>query len=308
MASTPRRRRMEIAEVMRRRVLSGVASGSLRRNDRLPSARELAGEFDVDPRLVLSSYRVLAREGLVDIRRRSGIYVASTPPVPGGPPVVADGWVADVLFAGIERGLSAPRLGDWLRRCVTTRRLRAAVVALSADQLEGLCGELRELYGVDAVPFAPAVLDGSSVPTELAAADFVVTESAYADALRARMTPLGKRVLVATIRADLDTHWQLLRQEHPVYVVVTDPRTEALLSQAAGVHADRVKAVVIGRDEISHVPADAPVYVTRSARQRLASTPIPGKPIPAARAFDAASSLEILRLMVGANLKAMRTP
>jgi len=49
-------------------------------------------------------------------------------------------------------------------------------------------------------------------------------------------------------------------------------------------------------------------YVTRSARQRLASTPIPGKPIPAARAFDAASSLEILRLIVSANLKAMRTP
>ena len=69
---------MEIAEVMRRRVLGGVASGTLRRNDRLPSARELASEFDVDPRLVLSSYRVLAREGLVDIRRRSGIYVAGT--------------------------------------------------------------------------------------------------------------------------------------------------------------------------------------------------------------------------------------
>ena len=308
MPSTPRRRRMEIAEVMRRRVLGGVASGTLRRNDRLPSARELASEFEVDPRLVLSSYRVLAREGLVDIRRRSGIYVASTPPVPGGPPVVADGWVADVLFAGIERGLPAPRLGEWLRRCVTTRRLRAAVVALAADQLEGLCGELRDLYGVDAVPFAPAVLDSPAVPTELAAADFVVTESQYAEPLRARLTPLGKRVLVASIRADLDTHWQLLRHEHPVYVVVTDPRTEGLLAEAAGRHADRVRAVVLGRDEISQVPADAPVYVTRSARQRLGATTVPGRHIPAARAFDAASSLEILRLVVGANLKAMRTP
>src|SRR5438128_1594412 len=72
MPSTPRRRRTEIAEVMRRRVLGGVASGTLRRNDRLPSARELASEFDVDPRLVLSAYRVLSREGIVEIRRRSG--------------------------------------------------------------------------------------------------------------------------------------------------------------------------------------------------------------------------------------------
>lgn len=294
---------------MRRRVLGGVASGTLRRNDRLPSARELAAEFEVDPRLVLSAYRVLSREGIVDIRRRSGIYVAGTPPIPGGPAVVADGWVADVLFAGIERGLPAPRLGDWLRRCVTTRRLRAAVVAQSADQLEGLCGELRELYGVDAVPFAPAVLDGPNVPTELAAADFVVTEDAYADALRARMTPLNKRVLVASIRADLDTHWQLLRQVRPVYVVVTDARTESLLASAAGRYADRVKAVVLGRDELAEIPADAPVYVTRSARQRLGpATVIPGQHIPAARSFDAASSLEILKLVVSANLKAMRTP
>ena len=293
---------------MRQRVLGGVTAGTLRRNDRLPSARELAGEFDVDPRLVLAAYRVLSREGLVDIRRRSGIYVAGMPPVPGGPAVVADGWVADVLFAGIERGLAAPRLGEWLRRCVTTRRLRAAVVALSADQLEGLCGELRELYGVDAVPFAPAVLDASAVPTELAATDFVVTEAAYAEPLRARMTPLGKHVLVASIRADLDTHWQLLRHELPVYVVVTDPRTEGLLSKAAGRHADRVRAVVIGRDEVGSIPPNAPVYVSRSARQRLGATPVPGMHIPAARSFDAVSSLELLRLIVGANLKAMRAP
>jgi hypothetical protein len=307
MPGTPRRRRTEIAEAMRRRVLGGVSSGSLRRNDRLPSARELASEFDVDPRLVLSAYRVLAREGLVEIRRRSGIYVSGPPPIPGGPVVIADGWIVDTLSAGIERGVSAPRLGDWLRRCVTTRRLRAAVVALSADQLEGLCGELRELYGVDAVPFAPAVLDAPAVPTELAAADFIVTEEAYAEPLRARVSPLGKRVLVAGIRADLDTHWELLRQSQPVYVVVTDPRTEGLLTRAAGKHADRVRAVVLGREDLQIIPADAPVYVTRSAKQRLGNLPVPGVPIPAARSFDYASSVEILRLIVQTNLRAMRT-
>jgi GntR family transcriptional regulator len=306
MPSTPRRRRSEISEVMRRRVLGGVAAGTLRRNDRLPSARELAVEFDVDPRLVLSAYRVLSREGLVDIRRRSGIYVAGTPPITGGPSVIADGWIIDVLFAGIERGLPAPKLGDWLRRCVTTRRLRAAVVALASDQLEGLCGDLRELFGVDAVPFAPAVLDGANVPTELAAADFVVTEETYVDALRARLTPLGKRVILAGIRPDLDTHWHLLRMAQPVHVVLTDPRTEPLIMKAAGEHASRVRTLILGRDDLQGIPADAPVYVTRSARQRLGGVTVPGQHIPAARSFDTAASMEILKLIVGANLKAMR--
>jgi len=291
---------------MRRRVLGGVSAGTLRRNDRLPSARELALEFDVDPRLVLAAYRVLAREGLVDIRRRSGIYVAGMPEVAGGPAVIADGWVVDVLFAGIERGLSAPRLGEWLRRCVSTRRLRAAVVAQTSDQLEGLCGELREIYGVDAVPFAPAVLDGASVPPELAAADFVVTEQAYAEPLRARLEPLGKHVIVAGIRADMDTNWRLLHMRESVYIVVTDPRTEPLFAATAGEYASRMKTLVVGRDDVSTIPTSAPVYVTRSARQRLGAVAVPGWQIPAARSFDIGASMEILRLVVAANLKAMR--
>jgi hypothetical protein len=308
MQSAPRRRRAEIAEAMRRRVLGGITTGTLRRNDRLPSARELAVEFDVDPRLVLAAYRVLAREGLVEIRRRSGIYVAGAQPVPGGPAIVADGWVVDVLFAGIERGLPAPRLGDWLRRCVSTRRLRAAVIALAADQLEGICGELRDTFGVDAVPFAPTVLDTSptSVPQEIAAADFIVTERDYAEALRERLSSFGKHVIVASIRADLDVYWDLMRRTHPVYVVVTDPRTEPLLQAAAGRYSERIKAVVLGRDDVQRIPPDAPVYVTRSARQRLGNTPVPGAQIPGARSIDAASALEILRLIVSTNLKAMR--
>lgn len=291
---------------MRRRVLGGVTAGTLRRNDRLPSARELAAEFDVDPRLVLAAYRVLAREGLVAIRRRSGIYVAGTPEVAGGPAVVADGWVVDVLQEGIERGLPAAKLGEWLRRCVTTRRLRAAVVALTSDQLEGLCGELREVYGVDAVPFAPAVLESSTVATELANADFVVTEDAYAVALTERLAPLGKRVLVAGIRADLDTNRKLRHLDEPVYMVITDPRTEELLTRGLDGRGDRLKAMVLGRDDLQTIPSSAPVYVTRSARQRLGATTVPGWQVPAARAFDPQASLEILRLVVAANLKAMR--
>lgn len=307
MSATPRRRRIEIADLMRRRVLGGVAVGTLRRHDRLPSARELASEFDVDPRLVLAAYRVLSREGLVEIRKRSGIYVGGAPDVSGGPKMVADGWIVDVLSAGIDRGVGAPKLGDWLKRCVSTRRLRAAVVADSGDQLEAICGELRESYGVDAVPFAPDVLDGPTVPREFAAVDFVVGDAAFTEALRAKLGPIGKPVVGADLWSDLDDQWQLVRHAGPIHVVMTDPRSLAKFAGAVGPsHATRLRPYVVGHDDLKGIPASAATYVTRSARQRLTDGPLPGRQLPVPRAFATDASQAILRLVVSANLEALR--
>ncbi len=308
MQSAPRGRRSEIAEVMRRRVLGGVNAGTLHRNDRLPSARDLAAEFDVDPRLVLSAYRVLAREGIVDIRRRSGIYVIGGTPITGGPSVVAEGWIVETLSAGIERGVSAIRFGEWFRRCMSTRRLRVGVIALAADQLEELCGELREGYGVDAVPFAPDVLDVPTLPLELASTEFVVTEPLFAEPLRAVMDPLKKNVLVGGLRPDVDTFWHVFQMAQPLHVVLSDARTEPALKEAAGHNAPRVRTVVLARDSLSDIPGDAPVYVTRSARQRIGDATVPGIRIPTARVFDPATCGEMLKLIVAANLKTLRAP
>jgi hypothetical protein len=292
---------------MRRRVLGGVAVGTLRRHDRLPSARELAAEFDVDPRLVLAAYRVLSREGLVEIRKRSGIYVGGAPDVAGGPLMVADGWVVDCLTAGIERGIPAPKLGDWLRKCVATRRLRAAVVAPSGDQLDALCGELRESYGVDAVPFAPDVLEGATVPREFAAVDFFVSDGTYAEALRVKLAPLGKPIISGDLWRDLDEQWQLARHHDPIHIVLNDTRSSARFADAVGPeNAARLRFYVASRDDTSVIPATAATYVTRSARQRLGTTAIPGRQLPVPRAFSAEASHAILRMVVTANLEALR--
>ena len=57
--------RTDIAEAIRQRVLSGLHLGTLRPGARLPSSREVAEEFDVAPRTVISAYRWLAAVGLV---------------------------------------------------------------------------------------------------------------------------------------------------------------------------------------------------------------------------------------------------
>lgn len=307
MSAPARRRRLAIADVMRRRVVGGVAAGTLRRGDRLPSARDLAAEFAVDPRLVLAAYRVLSAEGVVEIRRRSGIYVAQMPEVPGGPPVIADGWLVDVLTQGIDHGVPAPRLGDWLRRCVTTRRLRAAVVGGTLDQIDGLCGELRDDYGVDAVPFAPEAVDRvEGPPTEMLHADFVVVATPYAEKLRAALAPHGKRVVVSGTRVETEAEWRLLLMRESVYVVVADPATESLIATAAADLRDRQHVLVLGRDDLQRIPSDGPVYVTRAAQRRLGTITVPGRHVPPTRSISATAAREILTLVVKANLGAMR--
>ena len=307
MNAVPRRRRSELADALRRRVVGALSSGSLRRGERLPSAREVAAEIDADPRLVLAAYRILAKEGVVEIRRRSGIYVSSTPEVQGGPAVVADGWLVDVLSEAVEHGIPATRMGDWLKRCTTTRRLRAAVVADTVDQLDAFCSELRDDYGVDAVPFAPDAIDRpGGLPPEMLGADFILASERHAERLRPLVAPLRKRLIAVAIRNRLSPEWRRMLARGPVYVVVADPRSLADYDEATlGEAAARLRPLVVGRDDVRAIPPASYVYVSRSARRRLGTTPVPGRQLPTERAFAAETVREVLGLVVTANLQAM---
>src|SRR5688500_8799731 len=90
-------RRTEIAEVLRGRVLRGLHAGALRPGDRLPSARDLTVEFDVDHRVILDAYRLLVAENLVELRPRGGIYVAPRSDGGAGIPPMPEAWFATLL-------------------------------------------------------------------------------------------------------------------------------------------------------------------------------------------------------------------
>jgi GntR family transcriptional regulator len=58
-------------------VRAGVAAGSLRAGDPLPSVRQLASELRVNPNTVAQAYRELDREGLTMVQRGQGTFVAA---------------------------------------------------------------------------------------------------------------------------------------------------------------------------------------------------------------------------------------
>ena len=61
---------------LRDRVVAMILEGELRDGDALPSVRQVAAEFRLNPITVLKGYQQLVDEGLVEKRRGRGMYVS----------------------------------------------------------------------------------------------------------------------------------------------------------------------------------------------------------------------------------------
>ncbi len=303
------RRREDITELLRQRVLGALSSGTLSRGDRLPSTRELAAELEADPRVVLAAYRTLAADGLVELRPRSGIYVAA-PARAAGVPILSAPWIVEILAQAVARDIPAVETPNWFRLAIESVRLRAFVAATTIDQVVGMVGELRDGFGVEASGLSDEQLRGfadGQLPAAVRRADLVVTTQAMEATVRAAVASLGVPIVVAGVRTDLiGSEWRTLLAA-PTYVVVCDARfgysVREFFSDTPG--SANLRVVVLGRDDPSTIPGDATVYLTRAAREHLAGRLLPGRIVESARVFDAESVRAILDIVVRANLAAL---
>ncbi|GJG87811.1 hypothetical protein tb265_29920 [Gemmatimonadetes bacterium T265] len=308
-----------IADAIRQRVLSRLHLGLLQPGAPLPSARELAAELGVTRRAVLAAYHALAREGLVDLRPRSGAYVASpTSPGTAGADALSRRArrVVQFLVQELMDGTPAPLVPDRLHQALDTLRLRAVAVECNDDQIAELAAELQTDYGLETtgVDVTALVVDApSGAPREVRRADLLVTTPFHAGAVKAAAERLGKPWLAVATRTDMPAEIARLLPTCPVYVVVTDPRFAAKLGRlfAAAPSADNLRPLVVGRDAVDGIPPGAPTYVTAPARAWLAHARAPGgaalltRGRPEPRALSARSAAELLGVIVRANLTAL---
>jgi GntR family transcriptional regulator len=88
-----------------------VAVGVMRPNEPLPAARALGAELKVNINTVQQAYRVLAREGTVEIRRGVGTFVSPAPRESRNRQAVMARRIADkMLREGFRHGLLASDL------------------------------------------------------------------------------------------------------------------------------------------------------------------------------------------------------
>lgn len=99
-------------------VVLAILSGDVRPGERLPSTRELARRFAINPNTVSAGYRQLEREGWTERRHGSGVYVRVNVEAPTTPEQMLDQQIASFFRALRELSLPAAivraRLAEWL--------------------------------------------------------------------------------------------------------------------------------------------------------------------------------------------------
>jgi len=297
----------QIVELLRERIIDQIRMGTLEYGDRLASARELSVELAVDPRTILAAYHVLAEEDLVELRRRSGVYVAARPgPTRAllAPPVR---WLVDTLADGITRDIPVRSLADRFEEATGTVPTRAVIVECNRDQIHSMCRELREDYGLSAEGIELGSFDpDGELPAALTKADLIVS-AAHGEIIRPLAARLGKPAIVISVRSDLVQRTTRLLARGPVYFVVTDARfAEKLRRNFAPLPGgDNFRAIVLGRDRMQSIPENATTYVMRLAAERLDGEPVPGRVVQPMRIFSPGCAREILTIMVRRNVGAL---
>jgi DNA-binding transcriptional regulator YhcF (GntR family) len=301
------RRRGAITTALRQRVVAGLHLSVLKQGDRLPSVRTLALELDADPRVVLAAYRQLEVEGLVEVRARSGSYVAQTVVSASEMLPQTAGWVVDVLVQALSRGVPAIEFPERVRRCLETLRLRTVCIECNTDQIADLCEELRRDYGLDTSGVDTATLKAEEVPYEVRRADLLVTTRFHAGDVQRLAERLEKPWIVVSLRTDFLTETARLLEQGPVYFVATDPRfaDKLRLTFASTAHSDNLRPLIVGRDDLAQIPEGAPTYVMQAARAELGDLPLLTRVIPAPRVFSSDSARELLSFIVRSNLAAI---
>src|SRR5687768_9784096 len=183
-------RRDAILGDLQQRLTSGMHLGRLRTGERLCSARQTARDAGADYRTVVGALRGLEREGLLEIRPRGGIYVGAEVPHPAGVVRGCEDRIVDLALEELAAGGQVPALGERLRHCLDTARLRAACIECNEDQLYFLREELRDRFGLagDAVEVARL---RAGVPLAVRQADVLVSTCFHAGVVRHLAARLG---------------------------------------------------------------------------------------------------------------------
>lgn len=284
----------EIADRLRERILAGVYAGRLDPGDRLPSIRELSDQLEADHRTVANAYRELAGQGLVEIRPRSGVYVAPIDRIGREPDILSESadWIADVGRDAWLRRIPFEKLPGLIERCLASRRWRCVCVEATTDGLESMDEELERLFHLDV---APVEIEGdyerlepeceSEIREAFGEGDLAVTSVFHAEAIERLAEEAGIPLVVSRLDPDLIASLRRLATdtEEGVAILAVDRDAGERYRKILELPPERLPVVTV--DEIEAFEMElrrTPVLVTPAARNRVGDLELPRAIDPAA--------------------------
>lgn len=304
-----------LSDRLRDRILNALHLGLLRPGDRLPSIRTLWREMGVDHRVVAQAYRTLEAEGLVEVRGRSGVYLAPQDQFGGELLAETARWLAGVLVEAWKRRLTIADVPELIRRCTQTRTLRCGVVESNEDQMTAYTSELQEQFGLDPYPvrISPVPLPRPErsvefhwVEDELRSCDLVVTTSYHARLVRKAAENVGIPAVVLTVNPEVVETIQKRLKDGPLTVVaVEESFGDRMRAMYADDTPDRIRVVLADdRDALAALDEDEPVLLTRAARSALGPHAALPLLLPHSPTFSPHTARELLGVIIRLNLEA----
>ena len=265
----------DLTERLRDQIITALHVGRLHGGDRLPGVRDVARDTGANPRTVAKAFRQLEDEGLVEMRARSGVYVAQQDHWGGKLLEETGRWLGGILLEAWKRNIRIPDLADLIRRCTREGQIRAACVAENQDDRRAICEELTENFGIHsvAVPVAdlPSDADPAAIPPALHEADLIVATPLHAGSARAAADALGKPLVMVSLHPDLiGAIERRLREDH-LTIVCADPAFgDQVRILLGGEQHDQIRVVLASdRDAVAQLDPEEPVLLTRAAQERL---------------------------------------
>jgi GAF domain-containing protein/DNA-binding transcriptional regulator YhcF (GntR family) len=305
-----------VADHLRKRLTNALHHGHLCAGDRLPSIRELCRALGDPHQAVVGAYRTLGAEGWVDLRSRSGAYVAGQNRLESALTAEAPLWLAGVLTEAWDHGIRIPRVPEIVQRWTAGIKLRCACLESNTDDLVALTGELTEHFGLDARPVhldrvtrrgAAAPLDAEEYPAELRAADLLVTTAFHAPIARDVAQALGKPLAVASLNTEVIHEVEARLRVGPLTVICADPRFgERMTELGGGRYRDRIRLVLVSdRAMLEQLDPADPVLLTRAAHQEIGNVNL-RRLVPPSRLFSRSFARTIIETTIRLNIEAER--
>ncbi|HLL84192.1 MAG TPA: hypothetical protein VK420_16130, partial [Longimicrobium sp.] len=228
------------------------------------------------------AYRALEEEGLVEVRGRSGVYVAVQERIGGMLLSETSRWLAAVMAESWKRGIMIPQLPELLQRCTRSVALRCAFVESNEDHMLAFVTELGAGFGLHCIPVylearpgggADAAYDTARLREEIGAADMLATTAFHGSLVRQVAEAAGIPSVVVSAVPELGLAVERrLREAGRLTVVCADRSFGDRIRTVYGADGDPERIRIVLADDswaVAQLSPSEPVLLTRAARRRL---------------------------------------